>query len=121
MKNFPHQYNDFAKLRATLETIRDLNEQGADVGDEGELSHPIRILLRLVADNEIVERQGAELALEARDDTHAEYRRISALVGLPEAERITQLGTTEYQFANARKILPAFAEQGTLKHRTSQI
>jgi hypothetical protein len=215
MKNFPHQYNDFAKLRATLETIRDLNEQGADVGDdgvlgyelarrgiytfrgpelpledrialeqtkpsgnqgprtaaremrrtllylgwlnwswriteegldflatvagsepellkwqgallnlavgeEGELSHPIRILLRLVADNEIVERQGAELALEARDDTHAEYRRISALVGLPEAERIRQLGTTEYQVANARKILPAFAEQANLIHRTSQ-
>lgn len=215
MKNFPHQYNDFTKLRATLETIRDLNEAGEDVGDDGVLgyelarrgiytfsgpnlpleqliaqaqakppgsqgprtaaremrrtlrylgwldadwgvtnegsafletatgtgewlaewqrallnlalgddgnvSHPVRILLRLVADNEIIERHGAELALEARDDSDAEYQRINALVGLSEGERIRRLGTTEYQVANARKILPSFAEQANLIERTSR-
>ena len=215
MKNFPHQYNDFTKLRGTLETIRDLNQRGEDLGDDGilgyelarrgiytfrgldgpledriaeeqlkppgsqgprtaaremrrtlrhlgwldedwsltsegqallesaagseqerslwqqallelelevdgETSHPVRILLRLIADHEIVERQGTELALEARDDSEQEYRRISALVHLPEQGRREGIQATEYQVANARKILPSFAEQANLIHRSSQ-
>jgi hypothetical protein len=214
VKNFPHQYSDFAKLRQTLETIRDLNDEGDDVGDDGvlgyelarheiytfrgpdlplaqrivleqtkprgsqgprtaaremrrtllylgwlaanweltprglslldtaagsederaewqralldlavgegeDVSHPVRILLRLVDDHNIVERQGAELALEARDDSEQEYQRINMLLDLPEGERVRGMGTTSYQVANARKILPSFAEQANLIHRSS--
>lgn len=217
MKNFPHQYNDFEKLRGTLVTVRDLNEAAEDVGDDGVLgyeltrrgintlreapdlpleeririvqarrpsrqgprtaarelrrtlrylgwlddnwdltdegsaflntsagsederaawqralldlaladpddnvSHPVRILLRLVADHEIVERRGTELALEARDDTEGEYQRITALVELSDSDRLRTLETTAYQVANARKILPAFAKQANLIHRNSR-
>jgi hypothetical protein len=217
VKNFPHQYSDFAKLRGTLATISDLNAAGQDVGDDGVLgyeltrrgintlrerpdlpledrialiqrrpsgsqgprtaaremrrtllylgwlddawrirdegraflatdfgsegeramwqrallelsledtdgnvSHPIRILLRLVQDHQIVERQGAELALEARDDSDDEYQRVSALVSLPETERIAAIGSSEAAVRDARKILPAFAEQANLIHRASR-
>jgi len=214
MKNFPHQYNDFTKLRQTLATIADLTKAGVDVGDDGllgyelarqgiytfrvsrlslrdrialertkptgsqgprtaaremrrtlrylgwlgagwevtpdgsafletaaaseeeraawqralldlaledggDVSHPIRILLRLVGDHQIVARHGMELALEARDDSDAEYQRINTLMGLSEAQRIRRLRATEYQVANAVKILPAFAEQANLIHRST--
>ncbi len=214
MKNFPHQYGDFLKLRGTLATIRDLNGRSLNVGDDGVLgyeltrrgintlrehpelpleerisriqrrppgnqgprtaarelrrtlrylgwlddmwrltgrgeaflatddapgqlaewqralidlavededgnvSHPVRVLLRLVGDHEIVQRQGAELALEAVDDSDREYQRISLLVGLSEVSRITAIGSTAPQVRNARKILPKLAEQANLIHRT---
>ncbi|HVE45893.1 MAG TPA: hypothetical protein VNA57_03980 [Acidimicrobiales bacterium] len=41
MKNFPHQYNDLRKLRATLETVRDLNEAGQDADDDGVLGYAL--------------------------------------------------------------------------------
>ena len=215
MKNFPHQYSDFGKLRSTLAAIRDLNADGADVADdavlgyelarrgiytftgtampleqrialeqrkppgsqgprtaaremrrtlrhlgwldvgaeltpagtrylstaaagederaewqralldltledaEGNVSHPVRILLRLVSEFELVERRGSELALEARDDSEQEYRRIASLMQLGDAERERRVPATGYQIANARKILPRFAEQAGLIHRRS--
>jgi hypothetical protein len=215
VKNFPHQYNQFPKLRATLETVAELHGRSDDVTDDGVLgyalarrgiytfrddtrpleqliaserlkdssnqgprtaardllrtlrylgwigtdgslteqgtailatatgspeeqaewqralleltlsadghvSHPIRILLRLVRDHSIVERQGAELALEARDDSDEEYQRISALIRLPERERTERMGSTAYQVANARKIIPSFAEQANLIRRADR-
>lgn len=41
MKNFPHQYNDLRKLRATLETVRDLNGAGHDADDDGVLGYDL--------------------------------------------------------------------------------
>jgi hypothetical protein len=41
VKNFPHQYNDLAKLRATLETVRDLEEQGLDSTDDAVLGYEL--------------------------------------------------------------------------------
>ena len=41
MKNFPHQYNDLRKLRATLETVCDLNEAGKDTEDDGVLGYEL--------------------------------------------------------------------------------
>jgi len=212
VKNFPHQYNQFAKLRATFETLRDLDDDGkrldddavvgyelarrgiytfrGDVGslaeriaaerrkpsrsqgpqtaaremrrtlrylgwldeewsltaagtafletapgsteervawqqavldlrlaDDDGVSHPVRILLRLVRDHEIVARRGMELALEARDDSEEEYRRVAALVALSPDERVRRLGITTFTAANATKILPAFAEQAGLIER----
>jgi hypothetical protein len=214
VKNFPHQYNDFPKLRQTLEAIRDLVAADQDVADdgvlgyelarrgiytfralegpleariaaeqakptgsqgprtaaremrrtlaflgwldaawrltesgqaflatapgseaertawqqaildltleeEGSVSHPVRILLRLVADDEVVARHGLELALEARDDSEAEYERIRALLPLSPNDRLRAIGATEHQVANAVKILPSFAEQANLIHRAS--
>lgn len=41
MKNFPHQYNDLRKLRATLETARDLAGEGADSNDDVVLGYEL--------------------------------------------------------------------------------
>ena len=41
MKNFPHQYNDLRKLRATLETVHALNEAGQDAEDDGVLGYAL--------------------------------------------------------------------------------
>ena len=41
MKNFPHQYNDLRKLRATLETVRDLNEAELATDDDGVLGYEL--------------------------------------------------------------------------------
>lgn len=41
MKNFPHQYNDPAKIRAALEVVVALNETGADVRDDGVLGYEL--------------------------------------------------------------------------------
>jgi hypothetical protein len=223
MKNFPHQYNDLRKFRASLETVRDLNLRGADADDDGVLgyelalrqiygfrhldsstdgaevrarisqriiaeqakptgrqgartaarevrrtlgylgwlvdsgsaltpagetlldaiegsdgevalmqqaitsialtdsaervSHPVRILLRLIDEVELWSRSGMELALEAEDDSVEEFRRIVALALLSDEERVLQLkgnGWTTSQLANSTKILPALAHEAGL-------
>lgn len=222
MKNFPHQYQDLRKLRATLATVRDLAGNGADPSDDavlgyelarrhvytfrgvkygtdvatvsasietrlveeraksassqgtrtaaregrrtlrylgwldaetgvtpageallataegsdeelilmqqaisnievvdrdGNLSHPVQILLRLVDEVDLYTREGMELALEAKDDSTDEFRRISQLAEMRDAEReaeLKSLGWTDSQLANARKILPPFAVQAGL-------
>ncbi len=224
MKNFPHQYNDLQKLRATLETARDLDSQGLDSTDdailgyelarrrvygfrpaldysgddavvsqliaerldveqskpvssqgtrtaaremrrtlrylgwleeggtaltpageallaatagsdeerilmqqaiasipvadqEGRVSHPVQILLRLVDEAALDSREGMELALEAVDDSVAEFDRIVQIATMPSASRIDALktlGWTTSQIANSVKIIPSFAEQSGL-------
>lgn len=217
MKNFPHQYNDIAKLRGTLEVIRDLDAAGENVGDDGvlgyelarrqiyrfrgldyeatdldrrlrrriqeeqkkdsgtqgartaaremrrtlvalgwidsnfdttragtellqaaqgspeeidvllqslsnlqvtdadgETSHPVLIMLRLIRDYEFSSRDGMELILEAKNDTDAEYRRIEGLLQLTRAQRQSRLGVSDYQVDNAKKILPTLALQAGL-------
>jgi hypothetical protein len=41
VKNFPHQYNDLMKLRATLETERDLQDRGLDSTDDAILGYEL--------------------------------------------------------------------------------
>lgn len=41
VKNFPHQYNDLRKLRATLETVRALGDSGQDTEDDGVLGYEL--------------------------------------------------------------------------------
>jgi hypothetical protein len=41
VKNFPHQFNDLRKLRATAETVRDLNAAGDDANDDGVLGYAL--------------------------------------------------------------------------------
>jgi hypothetical protein len=84
---------------------------------DGNISHPVLILLRLIDEIEFVSRAGMQVALEAQDDTAAEFRRITRIALLPpdeRAEALQALGWTEPQMANALKILPAFVEQSGL-------
>jgi hypothetical protein len=84
---------------------------------DGHRSHPVQILLRLIDDVALYSRDGMELALEAKDDSTVEFRRIVELAGLADADReraLKALGWTASQLANAVKILPAFAQQSGL-------
>ena len=83
----------------------------------GRVSHPMQLLLRLVEDVGLIGRAGMEVVLEATDDSAAEYGRIAALASLPDDARrvaLLALGWSDFQIQNARKILPAFAEQAGL-------
>lgn len=80
-------------------------------GTDGEISHPYRILLKLVQDKSGIETKKLMLALEAENDSIEEYERIIALSELPLAEILESTGTTESMAKNAVKILPGIAEQ----------
>ncbi len=84
---------------------------GMSLGDAGQVSHPYRILLRLVADNPGIEVRRLLLALEARDDSEAEYDRILALADAAWDEVLADLNLSEASAANAIKILPSLAFQ----------
>ena len=74
-------------------------------------SHPYRILLRLVNDFPGIETAKLMLALEAINDSPAEYARISELATRPLDQIVSVLGASSYQAKNAVKILPAIADQ----------
>lgn len=82
------------------------------ITDRDGTSHPYRILLRLAGERPGIQKSLLGLALEARNDSEAEFRRLLALVdgnaGTPAWEK---LGVTRAQRANSIKILPAVAEQ----------
>lgn len=79
--------------------------------EQGVTSHPYRILLRLVSDNPGIEVRKLLLALEARDDSAAEYRRVSRLAEMDFDALIAAVPTTRPNAANAVKILPSIAVQ----------
>jgi len=76
-----------------------------------ELSHPYRILIKLVSSFPGIETTKLMLALEANNDSDSEFQRLVELSELPLSEIITRVGTTESNAANAVKILPGIAEQ----------
>lgn len=77
----------------------------------GEVSHPYRVLLRLMEQRPEITRAKCALALEARNDSAEELARIVALADLPEEEIRRRLGVTKSNWDNAKKVLPAFAKQ----------
>lgn len=79
--------------------------------ERGVISHPYRILLRLVSDNPGIEVRKLLLALEARDDSAAEYRRITRLAEMDFDALVAAVPTTRPNAANAVKILPSIAVQ----------
>lgn len=81
------------------------------LGEGGAVSHPYRILLRLVFDNPGIEVRKLLLALEARDDSAAEYQRITRLAGADFDEIVRRLAIEKASAANAVKILPSIAVQ----------
>jgi hypothetical protein len=80
-------------------------------GDDGRVSHPYRILLKIVRSFPGIETKKLMLALEAEDDSDEEFARISALAGRKVEEIIEITGTSRSMAANAIKILPGLAEQ----------
>ncbi len=80
-------------------------------GVDGEISHPYRILLKLVQEKSGIETKKLMLALEAENNSFEEYERIIKLSDLVFDEIIESTGTTESMAKNAVKILPSVAEQ----------
>jgi len=80
--------------------------------DGGAVSHPGRVLLRLVGERgPFASRDGMELAFEARDDSEGEFVRVLSLLGSMTRDRAAAMGASEYQMTNAVKILPSLMIQ----------
>jgi hypothetical protein len=77
----------------------------------GEISHPYRILLKLVSTFSGIEIKKLMLALEAENDSDDEFERISNLVNKDIDYIIQLLNITESIADNSVKILPSIAEQ----------
>ncbi len=103
-------------LRADTEDIRkelwknSLLQLGLE-GTDGEVSHPYRILLKIVNKFPGIETPKLLLALEAENDSEEEFERISALAHMRIEQIIGDIGATSSIAANAVKILPGIAEQ----------
>lgn len=84
--------------------------------ESGNISHPVLHLLHLITVVVFTSRDGMELALEAKDDTDSEFRRIEQLARNPELRQQTweRRGISSNRIANARKILPVFATKSGL-------
>ncbi len=80
-------------------------------GENGQVSHPYRIMLRLVSDRQKIETRKLMLAFEASDDSEAEYSRILSLSAQPYGEILKTTGTSAANAKNAVKILPSIARQ----------
>jgi hypothetical protein len=83
-----------------------------EITDLDGTSHPYEILLRLAGERPGIQKGLLGLALEARDDSEAEFQRLIALVDDDAtAPAWEKLGVSSAQRANSIKILPAVAEQ----------
>lgn len=80
-------------------------------GTDGEVSHPYRILLKIVNTFPGIETPKLMLALEAENDSEEEFERISNLAQRDIGQIIEDTGTSTAMAANAVKILPGIAEQ----------
>ena len=80
-------------------------------GTDGEVSHPYRILLKIVNTFPGIETSKLMLALEAENDSDEEFERIINLSQRTIEQIILETGTTDAMAANALKILPGIAEQ----------
>lgn len=65
MKNFPHQYNDLRKLRATLQTVSDLNDAGRDADDDETLGYELA-RRRVYGFRPRIDETGGEAAIARR-------------------------------------------------------
>ncbi|MFA5015338.1 MAG: hypothetical protein WC549_07350 [Actinomycetota bacterium] len=78
---------------------------------DGEVSHPYRILLRIINTFPGIETPKLMLALEAKNDSEEEFERIIALAQLSFDKIIQKTGTSVSMALNAVKIIPGIAEQ----------
>lgn len=90
-------------------------------GTDGEVSHPYRILLKIVNTFPGIDTRKLMLALEAENDTEEEFERIYNLAQRNIEQIIADTGTTTAMAANAVKILPGIAEQlGDIERRSNR-
>lgn len=80
-------------------------------GTDGEISHPYKILLKIVNTIPGIETSKLMLALEAENDSEEEFERIYNLAQRTTEQIIADTGTTESMADNAVKILPGIAVQ----------
>ena len=80
-------------------------------GTDGEVSHPYRILLKIVNTFPGIETSKLMLALEAENDSEEEFERIENLAQRSIEQIVEATGTSIAMAANAVKILPGIAEQ----------
>lgn len=80
-------------------------------GTDGEVSHPYRILLKIVNTFPGIETPKLMLALEAENDSEEEFERIANLAQKSIGQIVEATGTSIAMAANAVKILPGIAEQ----------
>jgi len=99
--------NDSIKKELWKNSFLQLGLEGTD----GEISHPYRILLKLVQEIPGIETKKLMLALEAENDSNEEYQRILALANFSYEDILDSTGTSESMAKNAVKILPGIAEQ----------
>lgn len=90
-----------------------------EVPDETGTSHPVRVMLNLLAIAPSFHRQGLELALEAHDDSQAELGRLTTLYQMAPEERQTALGINDTKRANAVKVFPTLAKTAGLVDQDS--
>jgi hypothetical protein len=79
------------------------------LGKAPNVGRPYQLLLRLLNDHPGMPWANSLLALEAQDDSDAEYARVSALAERSPQEVIEALDLTLPSARNARKILPSLA------------
>lgn len=83
-----------------------------EVTDASGTSHPYRILLRLVSEHDGIPGLFLGLCLEAKDDSEAEFERISQLCTQSDPmAAYRQVGASKHMALNSLKILPAIARQ----------
>jgi len=101
------QAMDAEQINFWRRVIRNMTHADAN----GQRSHPYQVLLRLVARKPGITRAKCALALEARDDSPAELERIVRLADLEEDVICRQIGVSNANWDNAKKVFPKFAEQ----------
>ena len=89
-------------------------------GGDGAESHPYQVLLRLISNKPGITRAKCALALEAKDDSEQELKRIVELSEDNEESICKTFGITKNNWNNAKKILPKFAEQLGDVRKTNQ-
>jgi hypothetical protein len=81
------------------------------IDQDGHVSHPIRLMLRLLGDGPLG-KLALGFALEALDDSEEEFQRIHGLAISADIDAAYEsIGTPTAQAPNSVKILPALAEQ----------
>lgn len=86
--------------------------RGAWAEDNKGISHPYRIMLRLLEARPGTPRALCALALEADDDSDEEFERVLALRDLEDEHVVRDsIGVSKSNWDNAKKILPSIAEQ----------
>jgi len=111
-----------ALTNSAIKLLKTSKEKGKDLwrtffnqleleGSDGEISHPYRILNKLVQYIPGIETSKLMLALEVKNDSNEEFERILYLANLPIDQIIMKVGTTGSMAKNAVKILPGVAEE----------